>query len=263
MFAEKPNLVCYEDVISKNNLQKGFRQAKRKNYFPGVDEVDCRNIQDIDFYVEHLRMRLEDKTYCVKPIKHQTIDSFDGKKKIDFEVCCFSDRVIEYCIKNKLQENIKFSSYACGYTGKGGTKKFYKILDMFRESDIEYFASYDIKDFFKNIRKDVLLLELEEFLDKDTLSLLERLVFRDQILNLPLGHVLSPFLSNVYLKSIDECLSKYAVVRFADNYYFAIKNKEEADNIQFELEQMLERKYLNLNHIKNKIYHKTDILIIT
>jgi retron-type reverse transcriptase len=263
MFAEKPNLVCYEDVISKNNLQKGFRQAKRKNYFPGADGVDCRKIQDIVFYMDHLRTCLENKTYCVKPVKHQTTDSFDGKKKIDFEVCCFSDRVIEYCIKNKLQENIVFSPYTCGYIGKGGTKKFYKIIDMFRESDIEYFASFDIKDFFKNIRKSVLLLELEEFLDKDTLSLLDRLVFRDQKLNLPLGHVLSPFLSNVYLKSTDEYLRNYTVVRFADNYVFAIKNKKEADTIQFELDQLLERKYLNLNHTKNKIYHKSDILNIT
>lgn len=128
---------------------------------------------------------------------------------------------------------------------------------------MEYFVSFDIKNFFANINKRVLLLELEECLDKDILSLLDNLVFREQRFNLPAGHVLSPFLSNIYLRSIDESLSNYSVVRFANNYIFAIKSKKEIEYFQLELERLLKEKCLYINHAKSKIYNKSDVLNIT
>jgi len=70
---------------------------------------------------------------------------------------------------------------------------------------------------------------------------------------MPLGHVLSPLLSNLYLNEIDHIMhNKFGLfIRFGDNYVFPIKEDTNYVNyIENELDEQLKAIGLELNKTK-------------
>ncbi len=140
----------------------------------------------------------------------------------------------------------------------------------------------DIKDFFNNIDKDILLKELNEDFEKKKVknpnALLNRIekycFYNDKI---PQGAITSPFLSNIYLKSFDRMISSiakfghYNYSRYFDDLTFSLNTKEmiidalEGKNVTKPLQvgqiikivqSYLDKIKLELNYEKTKVMKK-------
>ena len=256
MFKNVVGIVNYDDIISFDNLMNAFIKAKRKNNMAGSDGISPRNIIDSEKFVNDLKNELESGNYRPKKIIKQCTMKYDETCMIEFDVLCFSDRVIQYAIKNQLLPLINnlLLDYVCGYRGKVYKKRYFQYIDYFWNNNYKYIVSFDVQQFFKSIDKKKLMTQLNKYCDILTGNLIEKQLFRDSD-EYPLGHVLSPLLSNLYLINVDyEIYNKIGIfIRYGDNYIFPIKDNLELKNkIECELEVILKNVNLKLN--KNKVF---------
>ena len=140
-----------------------------------------------------------------------------------------------------------------------------QYLEKFWNANYKYIVSLDIKNFFKSINKQLLIDKLKKYCDEQTVEIIEKQLYRGTH-EMPLGHVLSPLLSNIYLNEIDHIIyNKFGeFIRFGDNYIFPIKEDINYVNyIQDELNEHLKTIDLELNKDKTLIikeYKDLDIL---
>ena len=73
---------------------------------------------------------------------------------------------------------------------------------------------------------------------------------------IPIGHVLSTFLENVFLNPIDHQLKDKIVIRFSDNWFFAMENTTNYQEDIKLLERLLRARNLTLNQEKTKLIFK-------
>jgi|GEM_PF-5175309 len=258
MRKENTGLITLESVYETANIVSAFKKARRKNYFLGADGFDCRTISDVPEYISHFIHNL--KNYKPKPLKKVTIMSYCNTKLITFEVSCFSDRILEYAIRNKLTEIVDplFCEHVCGFRGRGRNKNYYHLLEQLK-FNYEKIISFDIKNYFRSINSERLLSKLSSYCDQEVLELIGKMVFRETSQGLPLGHALSPILSNIYLMIIDESFQNYPVIRFGDNYVFGFNNEMESQFLEEELKFQLSQEGLCLNDQKTMLIESSQM----
>lgn len=247
-------IVSYDEIIQIDNLMNSYRKAKRKNIIAGFDGVSPKNITDSVKFVNDLHIELKEKMYEPKDVIKQSVMKYDGTCMINFDILCFSDRVIQIAIKNKLLPlfNKVLFDGVCGYRGRQYKKRYFQYIEKFWTEKYKYIVSFDIKNFFKSINKQLLIEKLKKYCDELTVETIEKQLYRDTYV-MPLGHVLSPLLSNIYLNEIDHIMyNKFGqFIRFGDNYVFPIKEDTNYINyIENELDKQLKTIGLELNKSK-------------
>jgi hypothetical protein len=126
------------------------------------------------------------------------------------------------------------------------------------------FLKYDISKFFNSISLNELLKNMEEKFEIDekykakTKAILESVFVEN---GLPLGLVLSPILSDIYLNDLDVIMKEYAAkkgyvyTRYADDILISKKqvfNEKEIIEIESKLTDVLKQKKLHLNEKKKR-----------
>lgn len=128
-----------------------------------------------------------------------------------------------------------------------------------------HFAKYDINHFFNSIKYERLLRAIENELKIDkryhyTTGRIVRSFFVDDIL--PLGLVLSPILSDIYMKDIDQRMLSYSATkgyvytRYADDIMLSTNSDgfmESINSIEDTLKKSLAKLDLKLNYTKRRI----------
>ncbi len=250
-------IVTYDEIVEFDNLMRAYKNSRRKNSISGLDGVTPKEIDVPSKYVYQLYLDLINKKYLPKEVLEQSVLKYDGTCMICFEILCFSDRIVQNAIKNKLLPLLNEILYegVCGYRGKKYKKRYYECIKFFWKNNYKYIVSFDIKHFFKSIDKNLLLKQLGEYCDEKVVRLIDQQLFR-KTMEMPLGHILSTLLSNFYLYDIDYAMyQKFGdFVRYGDNYIFPIKeNLSMSKKIENELEKQLKTKKLELNREKTMI----------
>ena len=168
---------------------------------------------------------------------------------------------IQNWILNNILYKVKVSRYAKAYVRERNlieNVKFHKgqpaVLKL------------DISDFFGSIRLDHVETIFRDLgYSSNVANLLAKLCCNDEVL--PQGAPTSPYLSNLYLRSFDETLSKYCneneirYTRYADDLTFSGK-KDSLNIIEF-VEHQLSVIDLVLNHKKEKLMLRNERQLIT
>lgn len=256
----------FSKIIDEENLQKAYKKAlkgkgkyKREAMIFALDEV---------YNLKELRQSLIDETYKFDGYIRFTV--YEPKERI-IDAPHFKDKIVQLAINNVLKEvyNHCFisDSYAC-IDGKGTHKCVDRIQHLMRKAKWEYgeetaIIKGDVKKFFYTINRDILKNLLQKKIKcKKTLNLLFKIIDSADVidlLGLPLGNTLSQICANVYMNELDQfCkrrLSLKYMIRYMDDFFIFVKNKEEANRVLDLIYVFVEEKLqLELNKNKTKIF---------
>ncbi len=161
----------------------------------------------------------------------------------------YRSKVLDLFLYHKLLKNYgyKISERVYSYMPKRGLVSCVKnvYLDFLSH---RYFMKLDIKEFFLSIDKSKILDIISDFIYRE---LVKRLIYLRK--GLPLGLVISGFLSNLYLQPLDKFLEPYSYYRYADDFVIFSNNKHQLHNLKFEIIKILLDLNLSLNENKTII----------
>ncbi|VVB86198.1 Reverse transcriptase (RNA-dependent DNA polymerase) [uncultured archaeon] len=150
--------------------------------------------------------------------------------------------------------------------------KFYREerRKCYVEEGYTYLLQTDITAFFEHISHTILIEKLEEFINDDEILKVLKAIIADWSgyiglhgLGLPQNSAPSSFLSNFYLKYVDDMILSETLdcryLRFADDISIFTRSKGDAKKILKVLVQILRVLHLNIQDKKTKIFDKTEI----
>lgn len=256
----------FNKIIDEENLYKAYKKALKGDgkYNP---EAMVFTLDEV-YNLEVLRKSLIDETY--KFDGYIRIIVYEPKERI-VDAPHFKDKIVQLAINNVLKEIYNpcfiFDSYAC-IDGKGTHDCVDRIQHLMRKAKWEYgeettIIKGDVKKFFYSINRDILKKLLPKKIRcKETLKLLFKIIDSADILDLlglPLGNTLSQICANIYLNELDQfCKRKLSLkyyVRYMDDFFIFVRNKEVAKRVLGLIHEFVEEKLgLKLNIEKTKMF---------
>lgn len=256
----------FDRITSEENIDKAYKKSLRGDSKYNIEAM--KFAQDEVYNLMKLRQSLIDGTYEFDGYIRFPI--FEPKKRI-VDAPHYKDKIVQLAINNVLKEvynsSFVYDSYAC-IDNKGTHKCVDRIQHLMRKAKREYgddavIIKGDIKKFFYTIHRDI----LKEFLTKKikckkTLRLLYKIIdSSDELgeLGLPLGNTLSQIGANIYMNKLDQfCKRKLGLkyyIRYMDDFFIIVKNKEEANKILALIKEFVEEVLrLKLNEKKTKTF---------
>lgn len=235
-------------------LKKAFKILRRNYGCPGKDGISIKNIKDrYERFEEKLIYQIEDNSYIFSdPIFTEFID-FSNKKRV---VCVYVllDRWLQHYLKLIVSPQIFniLQPYVYGNIfGRTNIQATSRIL----EYQTNYVLKLDISNFFTSIDKERALKNLYSIGKNDEMETLIKESFASpNSTGLPLGHVLSPIISNLYLNEFDNYFPK-RYSRFCDDLIFACDDLVEIEAVIKKTRRYLSELGLTLNESKIKIFN--------
>lgn len=272
-------LIKFENSFAKQNqLQRRFYIMKRYgNLFEKISNIDNiilahQNARKGKTHYSEVKMVDKNPYYYAKIIKdmldYELFDTSEyeiftindnGKEREIFKLPYFPDRIIHWAIMQIIEPVFlsTFVPHTYAALPNKGVHSALKRLDSYlmiknndkereRNPEVEYCLKIDVKKFFPNIVKEILMNLLErKFKDKKLLRLLWNIV--DSVEEgVPIGNYLSQYFGNFYLSYFDHWLKhekkiKY-VIRYMDDMVIFHKDKEFLHQLRNDIE-----KYLDIN----------------
>ncbi|TRZ78588.1 hypothetical protein D4R87_00310 [bacterium] len=256
--------ILYNRVCSINILKQAFKKGLKKNRKAGLDGMTWQQIgENLDDFLLQLRKELVSNIYQpMMPKKEMTSFIFNPQKTIVFDVLNTKDRIVEYAVKIVLSEIYEkvFLPFVCAYRSGRGEKYFISLVTRKIKDGYPWVAYVDIESFFKSIDIKILVNELLNFTqDKELTDIIKKCLFlNNKKKSIPLGHILSTFLSDVYLYPIDFHLRTKNVIRNADSWLFFGKDEKNfCKNIQL-IQNLVSERKLSLNSEKTMTIFNPD-----
>lgn len=250
----------YQKLTFEKILEAHYRAVKNKRNKTEIFlyELDLENniinlIEDIKNKKYHLGKYREFKVY--EP-KERLIKSLPYRDRIVHQW------YIEEFIKPFFTKRFIKDSYACienrgSHKAALQTQKYMRIMKQKYGS--YYILKCDIKKYFYNINKKILLTILERKIsDKELLNFTKVLLEDNEEIGIPIGNYTSQYFANIYLNELDHFVKekikiKY-YIRYMDDFVIFTKNKEEAKKYMQIIKEFLSNKLkLELN-AKSKYY---------
>lgn len=211
----------------------------------GADKIDKKLIERAKKFIEEPQ---ELKVYRKKKSKGNSFRQIyvPSEEYRDFQKDLLKD--IEPFIERVL--NDRNYAYRKGISAHDCLRKIKEIV----ESDKIWVVKIDIKKFFENIDRKILLKKLMEILDDDYCKIIEKIIEAPVFINgrevyrgkgILQGYNLSPLLANIYLNSFDQCWDENkahgTMVRYSDDILvFASGRKKARKNLQTAKRQLRE-----------------------
>jgi len=262
----KKSKEIFDKITDEENLYNAYKKALKGK---GKYHVEAMKFALDEIYnLNELRMSLINGTY--KFDGYTTFTVYEPKERV-INAPHFKDKIVQLAINNVLKDVYNpcfiFDSYAC-IDGKGTHKCVDRIQHLMRKAKWEYgeetaIIKGDVKKFFYTINRDILKNLLQKKIKcKKTLNLLFKIIDSADVidlLGLPLGNTLSQICANVYMNELDQfCkrrLSLKYMIRYMDDFFIFVKNKEEANRVLDLIYVFVEEKLqLELNKNKTKIF---------
>ncbi len=150
--------------------------------------------------------------------------------------------------------------------------KFYREerRKCYVEEGYTYLLQTDITAFFEHISQTILIEKLKEFVDDENILKILKNLISDWSgytnisgMGLPQNSASSSFLSNFYLKYVDDMILNETIecryLRFADDISIFTRSKSDAKKILKVLVPILRGLHLNIQDKKTKIYDTNEI----
>jgi retron-type reverse transcriptase len=144
----------WEKIITPENISLAFDKAKKgKSKYYEVRKIE----QNKDFYLEEIKMMLENQTFKTSPYKIKKI--YEPKERDIYVLPFYPDRIVQHCLMNIIEpiwDNLFIhDSYACR-KGKGQHKASQRLMHFIRKSRYKFYLQGDIKKFYPSINHDLM-----------------------------------------------------------------------------------------------------------
>jgi group II intron reverse transcriptase/maturase len=262
-----------DEILSKENLNKAYKQVVSNKGSAGVDGVNVEKLKDhLKINGGQIRKSILARTYKPSPVKRVYIPKNNGKKR-PLGIPTATDRVIQQSISQSLSEiyEPKFSNSSYGFRpNRSAHMAIDKVLEYLNEG-YEWVIDLDIEKFFDTVNHDKLIQVLRlEVNDSTTLNLIRKYlkagvmengVFTKTQIGTPQGGPISPILSNILLDQFDKEMEKRGrlFVRYADDVNLFVRSEKAADRVIKSVVSWLERKlFLKVNATKTRITKPTN-----
>ena len=271
---------------SKSTLLFSIKKITEINKGRNTPGVDGMLIQS-----DAMRMALFYKLYSqnvndfkASPVRRTFIPKKNGKKR-PLGIPTIIDRIIQTVVHTALEPRCEAIFEPCSYGFRhlrGAGHAIARIHSAVRKMGRPWIFEGDFKSCFDTLSHEWILEQLGNFPAKKVITswlksgYLYNNMFRRTITGTPQGGIISPLLANIALHGMEEALnvkyqkinnrnsfyyrnvSKYLVVRYADDFVVLCKTKEDAQDVYKLLEDYLYKRGLTLAEDKTLITHISD-----
>lgn len=263
----------YDGMISKERLEmvySGVMKGKHHKDAPGSIAFMIR--MNKDYYMAEIGRMLQEKSFRpTKPRESIRYDKSSRKFRKIQAPKLFPDQFIHWSIILAMQPTLMrgMDDWCCASVKGRGTLYAKNFLEkkLDNGNDInskipvsrkyKYCLKMDIRKFFENISKEILIQKLESKIKDKQLIDLTKLVLNSVPGNgIPLGYYTSQWFANFYLQSFDhdlreKIMPKYGVdtyLRYMDDMVILGSNKRKLKQLMNEISENLKSLKLELKH---------------
>jgi group II intron reverse transcriptase/maturase len=264
----------YDRISRGDVLLEAWRRVKDNRGASGVDGESIASVEErgVELFLEQIATELRAGEYRPKAVRRRYIPKGDGRQR-PLGIPTVRDRVVQMATKLVLEPIFEADFLPCSY-GFRPRRSATKALEALRKQAAKggnYVLDADIKDYFGSIDHDKLMrLVGQRISDRRVLKLLRQWleagvmedgVVRSTMTGTPQGGVISPLLSNIYLHVLDRLWMRHSaplgmLVRYADDFVVLCKTKNECEQAEKRIRQILQRLGLELHPEKTR---KVDV----
>lgn len=260
--------------VTPELLRESFYELKRKAA-PGVDGMTWAEYETgLADRLSDLHGRVHRGAYRAQPVKRRWIPKAGGKLR-PLGIATVEDKVVQHAVVKVLNAIYEedFRGFSYGFRpGRSQHQALDALYVALRQRKVNWILDIDIRGFFDNIDKEILMEMLEvRIADKRILRLvrkwlnagvLEDGVWSETEAGTPQGAVASPLLANVYLHyALDQWTDQWRcqgrgdiiIVRYADDAIIGFQHEQEARLYLKELQERLGDFGLELNEDKTRL----------
>ena len=263
-----------EKVLSKENLNKSYKQVYKNKGASGVDGVTTDELfAYIKEHKEEILWRIRNRKYKPQPVRRVYIPKENGKMR-KLGIPSVIDRVIQQAIVQVLTPiyEEQFSNNSFGFRpNRSCEKAVIKVLECFNDG-YDWIVDIDLQSFFDEVNQDKLIGIIRRTIkDGNLVSLIrkflqsgvmEKGVLQPTKKGTPQGGNLSPLLSNIMLNELDKELEKRGLnfVRYADDCLIMVKSEKAANRVMESVTTFITKKLgLKVNVEKSKVARPKQI----
>ena len=263
-----------EKILSKNNLNKAYKQVYQNKGASGVDGI---TIDELFSYIKDNQAKIisdiRERKYRPLPVRRVYIPKENGKVR-KLGIPSVIDRVIQQAIVQVLTPiyEEQFSNNSYGFRpNKCCEQAVIKALECFNDG-YDWIVDIDLQSFFDEVNQDKLMAIIHRTIkDDDVISLvrkflqsgvMEKGVIQETTKGTPQGGNISPLLSNIMLNELDKELEARGLnfVRYADDCLIMVKSEKAANRVMESITTFITKKLgLIVNVEKSKIARPNEI----
>lgn len=268
------NMELLEKVLSKDNLNKAYKQVYKNKGSSGVDGV---TVEELFSYIrehqEKILWEIRNRKYKPQPVRRVYIPKENGKMR-KLGIPCVIDRVIQQAIVQVLTPiyEEQFSSNSYGFRpNRSCEMAVIKVLECFNDG-YDWVVDIDLQSFFDEVNQDKLIGIIRRTIKDGNLvslirkflqsGIMEKGIIQETKKGTPQGGNLSPLLSNIMLNELDKELEKRGLnfVRYADDCLIMVKSEKAANRIMGSITTFITKKLgLIVNVEKSKVARPDNI----
>lgn len=263
-----------EKVLSKENLNKAYKQVYKNKGTSGIDGV---TVEELFSYIrehqEEILWKIRNRKYKAQPVRRVYIPKENGKMR-KLGIPNVIDRVIQQAIVQVLTPiyEEQFSNNSYGFRpNRCCEQAIIKALECFNDG-YDWIVNIDLQSFFDEVNQDKLIGIIRRTVkDGNLVSLIrkflqsgvmEKGVVQETKKGTPQGGNLSPLLSNIMLNELDKELEKRGLnfVRYADDCLIMVRSEKAANRVVESITTFITKKLgLKVNVEKSKISRPDNI----
>lgn len=263
-----------DKVLSKENLNKAYKQVYKNKGASGVDGV---TVEELFAYIkehkEEILWQIRNRKYKPQPVRRVYIPKDNGKFR-KLGIPSVIDRVLQQAIVQVLTPiyEEQFSNNSFGFRpNRSCEMAVIKVLECFNDG-YDWVVDIDLQSFFDEVNQDKLIGIIRRTIkDGNLVSLIgkflqsgvmEKGVIQETKKGTPQGGNLSPLLSNIMLNELDKELEKRGLnfVRYADDCLIMVKSEKAANRVMENVTTFITKKLgLIVNVEKSKIARPNQI----
>lgn len=265
---------------------KGARTA-------GVDGITAyyvETVQGVGIFLDWLRSKLKDRSFCPLPARERLIPKANGKMR-RLGIATVTDRVVQASLKLVLEPIFEADFLPCSYGFRPNRRAHDAVAEVrhFAANSYEWVVEGDIKACFDEISHPALMGRVRDRIgDRRVLGLVKAFLksgilgedrqLKETSTGTPQGSILSPLLSNVALSVLDEHIAQipggpatskrgkekrrrhglpnFRLVRYADDWCLMVSgSRSDAEALRDEIAEVLSGMGLSLSAEKTLITH--------
>src|ERR1700720_2797860 len=203
----------YVHVCKMETIREAYQMARSNDGAPGNDGVTFEAIEEsgVENFLSQIRDELVTNAYRPMRARKKEIPKDGGKVRV-LSIPAIRDRVVQGALKLIL-EPIFEADFQAGSYGYRPKRTAHEAISRVAQAIVEEktkIIDLDLRAYFDNVQHSLLLEKVAKRVQDDAVMRLLKMILKATgKKGVPQGGVISPLISNVYLKSGNRELTQY------------------------------------------------------